>query len=99
MPLFIAALVGALIEIAGTMVGRVLVSLGLGYAVFSGVDLSITWARDQALSHIGALGGDAVGIASACKVGVFLSMVTSALVVRMTLAGLQSGSVRKMVQK
>lgn len=99
MPMFIAALLGALIEICGTLVGKVLVSLGLGYAVFTGVDLSIEWARDFAVDSIQGLPTVAVGIASTLKIGVFISMVSSALVVRMTLAGLQSGTVKRMVQK
>ena len=78
MPLFIAALWGALIEIAGTLVGKVLVSLGIGYAVYSGVDTSITWAKSYLLSSLQGLPADAIGIASTLKVGVFISMVFSA---------------------
>jgi hypothetical protein len=99
MPLFIAALWGALIEIAGTLVGKVLVSLGIGYAVYSGVDTSITWAKSYLLSSLQGLPADAIGIASTLKVGVFISMVFSAFVVRMTLQGLAGGSVKRMVQK
>ena len=99
MPLFIAALVGALIQIAGTLVGKVLVSLGIGLVVYTGVDASISWARDLALSNIQGLPADAVGILSTMKVGVFISMVSSALVVRMTMQGLTGGAIKRMVQK
>ena len=40
MPVFIAALIGGLVSAAGSLVGRVLVSLGIGYVVFSGLDVS-----------------------------------------------------------
>lgn len=99
MPVIVAAIIGAIVEMAGTLVGKVLVSLGIGYAVYSGVDVSITWARDLCLSSFSGLPADAVGIASTMKVGVCISMVTSAYVVRMTLQGLTSGSIRRMVQK
>lgn len=99
MPVFIGALIGALIDIAGTLVGKVLVSLGLGYAVFTGVDASIAWARDYTIASISGMGGVAVGIAATLKVGVFVSMVASAFVVRLTLVGLQSGTMRRMVQR
>jgi hypothetical protein len=99
MPLIWAALWGALIEIAGTLVGKVLVSLGIGYAVYTGVDTSITWAKTYVLNSLQGLPADAVGIAATLKVGVFISMVSSAFVVRMTLAGLTAGSVKRMVQK
>ena len=55
MPLIIAALWGALIEIAGTLVGKVLVSLGIGYAVYTGVDTSITWAKMPSHARRGRL--------------------------------------------
>ncbi|WP_439462631.1 DUF2523 family protein [Roseateles sp. NT4] len=41
MPLFLGALIGALISAAGTLVGRVLLSLGIGYASYSGIDAGL----------------------------------------------------------
>lgn len=99
MPLFLAALMGALVSVAGTLVGRVLLSLGIGLAVFSGVDSSIAWARDFAVSSILATSAQTVAVASTLKVGVCISILTSALVARMTLNGLTSGTITKMVQK
>ena len=99
MPIFVAALWGALIEIAGTLVGKVLVSLGIGLAVYTGVDASISWAKAYALSSLQGLPADAIGIAATMKVGVFISMVSSAFVVRLTLQGLTAGSIKRMVQK
>ena len=99
MQIFIGALIGALVQALGTMVGKILISLGFGYAVFTGVDVSITFARDFLLAKVGALGGNAVAVASACKIGVCVSILTSALVTRMTLQGLQGGSIKRMVQK
>lgn len=99
MPLFLAALMGALVSIAGSLVGRVLVSLGIGLAVFTGVDTSISWARDFAVQSILASSAQTVATASALKVGVCISILTSALVARMTLNGLTGGTISKMVQK
>lgn len=100
MPVWVAAIIGGLIEAAGTLVGKVLVSLGIGYAVYTGVDVSIGWARDQLLASIAGLPADAIGIASALRVGVAISILTSALVLRMTFNGLAAGgSVRRMVGK
>lgn len=96
MPLWVAAIIGGLIQAAGTLVGRVLVSLGFGYTVFSGIDTSITWARDQVLSHIGQLPATAIQLAGLMQVGTALSILTSALAVRMLLNGLQGGTLRKL---
>ncbi len=100
MPLFVAALWGALIQVAGTLVGRVLLSLGIGYVTFTAVDTSIIWAKDQFLSGLAGLPADAVGLASTMKVGVCVSMILSAITARLVLQGLTSGgSITRMVQK
>lgn len=99
MNLFIASLLGALIQIAGTLVGKVLLSLGFGYVVFSGVDASIAFAKAQFVGHIGALPAAAVGVMAVMKVGTCVSMLTSAVAMRLMLAGLTSGTLRKMVLK
>ena len=99
MPLFLASLLGGLISVAGTLVGRVLISLGIGYVTFSGVDTAITWAKTQFLSGVGGLPADAVGIANTMKVGVCVSMLLAALTARLVLSGLTSGTITRMVQK
>lgn len=95
MQIFIGLLIGALIDVLGTLVGKILVSLGIGYAVFTGVDLSITWARDYAINAISSQGGNTVAVASTLKVGVCISILTSALVTRLTIAGLTSGTLKR----
>lgn len=100
MPLIIAALWGALISIAGTLVGQVLLSLGIGYLTFTGVDLSIVWAKNQFLSGLTGIPAAAVGLAGVMKVGVCVSMLLSAVTARVTLSGMQAGgSLKKMVVK
>lgn len=99
MPLFLAALAGALVSLAGTIVGRVLLSLGIGYFVYTGVDTSIAWARDVAVSRILSLDSQTVATASALQIGRAISILTSALVARMTLNGLTGGSIKKMLVK
>jgi hypothetical protein len=99
MPLFIGALLGALIQIAGTLVGKVLLSLGIGYVTYSGVDTSIGWVKAFALSHISATSSQTVAAASTMQVGTCISILTSALVARMVMNGLTSGALKKMVVK
>ena len=99
MPLLIAALWGALLNIAGSLVGRVLLSLGIGYVAFSGVDTSITLAKNQFLSGLSGIPADAVGLASTMKIGVCISMLLAALATRLAISGLTSGTLTRMVQK
>lgn len=99
MPLFIAALWGALVPMLGTLVGRVLVSLGIGYVTYTGIDASLSWAKAQFLSSLAGAPAATVGLASAMKVGVCVSMLLSAVAARLVLAGLTSGALTKMVAK
>src|SRR5437868_4851033 len=100
MALVICAVVGGVFNIPGAVGGKVLLSLGIGYLTFTGVDASITWAKVQFLSGLTGIPAAAVGLAGLMKVGVCVSMLLSAVTARVTLAGMQAGgSMKKMVVK
>lgn len=102
MPIFLASILGALSGAAGSLVGRVLVSLGLGYVTFSGINTLLDFAKNQLVGALTGLPADAVGLLTTMRVGVCISMVFSALLMRLALNGLTSvasGSVTRMVQK
>lgn len=99
MPAFIAALMGALINIAGTLVGRVLIALGMSVVTFTGVSTTLTWAKSNAVTALSALPVEVVGMLSSMGVGEFLSILLSALASRMTLQGLTGGTVKRWVLK
>lgn len=100
MPVFIAALLGALVSAAGTIVGRVLISLGLGYVVFEGLEASVDWAKAYVIAKISAEGAQTLAAAGALKVGVCINIIFSAITMRLILGGMQSGGVlRKLVHK
>lgn len=86
----IAALAGAV----GTFVGRVLISLGLGYITYQGVDTGIGWARDQVFAKLMGLPADVIGMLGVLQVGTSVSILASALVVRATISGLIGGAKR-----
>lgn len=99
MPVFLAALIGGLVSACGTIVGRVLVSLGFSYVAFTGVNASIDWVRGQFLSGVAGLPSAAVGIMGLMKVGTCVSMLLSAVATRLLISGLTSGTLKRMVLK
>jgi hypothetical protein len=99
MPIFIASLIGGLVQAAGTLVGRVLLSLGIGYLTYTGVDASLAWVRDQVVAASGGLPGQTLAVLGALRAGSGLSVVFSALAARLVLSGLTSGSIKRMVLK
>jgi hypothetical protein len=96
-PIIVGTVIGGLIQAAGTLVGRVLVSLGIGYASFTGIDAGIEWAKTFLVGKLGALPPVAVGIASTMQVGTCISILTSAVLARLVLAGLQNGTLKRFV--
>lgn len=99
MPVFLAALGGVLINIAATVAGRVLIALGIGVVSYTGLDFTLTFLKSQAVSSLTGLPSEVVGLISFMKVGVCISIITSAIAVRATLQGLTGGTVKKWVLK
>lgn len=99
MPLFIAALLGALASAAGHLVGRVLIALGIGFVSYQGIDTALAFVKTQMLAQVSGLPASMLALLGVMKIGIVMSILLSALTARMTLNGLQSGAVKKMVQK
>lgn len=97
MPVFIAALIGGLIQAAGTFVGRVLISLGFGYVVMTGIDTSLDWIQGMIAGSFGGLPARVMSVLSATGVGSAVSIVASAIAARMLLDGLTGGTIKRLV--
>lgn len=90
---------GAFLNIIGSVVGRALVALGLGVVTFTGMNASLDWMRDQAVSSILQLDPQVVQLLGVLKVGTFISIISSAVAVRLLLNGVQSGTFKRWVLK
>ena len=55
MPVFIAAIGGMLINLVGTLAGRVLIALGISVVTYTGVSSSLDWMKAGALTALGGL--------------------------------------------
>jgi hypothetical protein len=99
MPVFIAAIGGMLINLVGSLVGRVLVALGMAVITYTGVNASLEAIKMQAIGTFQALPPEVFGMLSVMKVGVAISIVTSAIAARMLLDGLTSDTFKRFVLK
>lgn len=88
MPVIAAALLGGLLNIAGSLVGRVLIALGLSVVSYVGVDAVTGKLKTDAVAALMGLPPDLVGMLGYMKVGVCISIIASAVAVRMGLSGL-----------
>ena len=99
MPVFIAAIGGMLLNIVGSMVGRVFIALGLSVITYKGLETTVNWLKSQAVSSLSGLPSDALSLVAYMRVGEAISIVSSAVLTRLLLDGVQSDSFKKWVLK
>lgn len=99
MPVIVSIIWGAFLNIIGSVVGRALVALGLGVVTFTGVSASIDWMKVQAINALQNLDPQLIQLLGVLKVGTFISIITSAVAVRLLLTGVQSGTLKRWVTK
>lgn len=99
MPLFLAAFLGALIQAASSFVGRVLVSLGVGYVTYSGVSATLDAVRDIVMAHVSGAGAIVAGLLGTMQLDVVFGILVAASTARLVLNGLTSGIMKRMVLK
>lgn len=101
MPIFIAALLGALVQAALSTVGRVLVGLGIGVVAYSGMSLVLNEAKTRAFQFMDQASsfsqiGQFMGL---LQIGTCFNIMFSAITIRFVLAGLTGDTVKKWVTK
>jgi hypothetical protein len=99
MPVFIAAIGGMLINLVGTLVGRVMVALGISVITYTGMSTTLSTLKQQAITSFQGLPADLLGMLSYMRVGQAFSIVTSAIVARMVINGVSGDSFKRWVNK
>jgi hypothetical protein len=100
MPIFIAALLGGLVSAAGSIVGRVLIALGIGYVTYTGVNAGLGGIWSFVQTSFGSAPATVMGVLTLLKVDVDISILSSAIAAKLVLGGLSSGgAITKMVIK
>jgi len=97
--MFIALLMRGLLWVTGSIAGQVLVSLGIGVITYTGTNASLSWLKGQAVSALQGMGAEYIALLSYMKVGVCISIITSAIVARAVVTGVTSDKVKRWVHK
>lgn len=98
MPLLMS-LLGGLLSICASMVGRILLALGLGYVTYTGFDVGINWLLDQVKTNFSAMPGQIVSFLSWLWVDKAISMIFSAYSAAMVVKLGTSTKLTKLVRK
>lgn len=99
MPAFIAMLLGGLINIAGYLAGRVLIGLGIGVVTYSGFKFGLDALKADAVASLLGLPPNVLDLLGILKVGVCISIVTSAVAARLVINGLSGDTFKRWVLK
>ena len=99
MPIFIAALGGMLINLVGTLAGRILIALGISVVTYGGITVTLDALKAQAIGAFGFLPPEVFGILGILKVGQCISIVTSAIAAKLVIDGLTGDTFKKWVHK
>lgn len=87
MPALAALLIGALVQVVGTLITKMLLALGVGVVTYSGISVSLSYLTDWFMSSANSMPSAVVGILGVLKVGTSFKILTSAVTMKMTMSG------------
>ena len=99
MPYFIGLLWGAFASVLQSLVGRILVALGISYISYKGIDTLLGSLKSAAFSYLSNVPPDLIGIIGLARIGESISVVCSALTAKYVIQGLTGGALTKMMIK
>lgn len=91
MPYIISMLWGALALSIRSLVGRVIIALGISYVTYQGADMLITSLRNAAFAALGGVDPTMQGVVGLARIGESISVVVSAVAAKYALQGLSGG--------
>lgn len=97
MPAIIAMLLGGLINVAGTIAGRVLIALGIGVVTYTGMSSLVGQLQGSIVTAFSALPSELLAVVYALKVGQALGIIMAATSARLVLNGLTSEGFKRFV--
>lgn len=99
MPLFVAAILGGLLQIAASMVGRVLLSLGMSFVVFSGINVGFDLLKNAVINNMQGMPADLVQLLAYLWVDRALSLIMSSYSAALALKMAGGTTITKLVTK
>lgn len=92
MPALVAVLWGAFYAMIGSLVGRVLASLGMGFVSYTGINFMLNQIKQLVISQFAGAGSVILGVLYTAKLDVCISIIFSAVLIRFTLAGMSAAN-------
>jgi len=100
MPWIISMLIGGLLQVVASFIGRALLALGFGYVEYVGISAMVDAVKTKATEFIGGVSSSSLAEwAGFFRIDVHLTIILSAIGVKVLLNALGGDKVRKLVQK
>jgi len=99
MPAILAALGGVLINVASSIVGRVMLALGMGAVTYSGLSVTFDWLKDRMTDSLYGIPENILNLFAVMQIGTCLNIIISAVTTKLVMKGLTGGSIKKWVFK
>lgn len=93
--LWLASLAGLLMQLAATLFGKIIISLGLSAVSYTGISFVLDQLSGLIFAQFSGIGGAVAAFVSILHLQDAFSMILSAITVKFTLAGLTNGSMSK----
>lgn len=103
MPWIASVIVGGLLELMGSLIGRALLALGFGFVEYAGISLLADQVKLRLSAAMDSFAGSGYGMlldwAGFFQIDVHFSILLSAIGVKLLFNGLSGARVRRIVQK
>jgi len=93
----VASIGGMLINVAGSVAGRVMAALGISVTTFTGIGASFEWLKEQMLEALAGVPKEIIELLAFMKIGTCVNIIITAIAVRMAITGMTSEALKKWV--
>lgn len=97
MPILAGAIIGALIQVLTSLVGRILVALAISYTTYSGVTALVSHLKEVFVQNAMSAGSVVTGFLHTLQLDGAFGLIVGAAVAKLTLRGLTAaGTITRM---
>ena len=99
MPFLASIICGALLQVAASLVGRVLLALGMGAVTYTGLNIGLSYFGTTFTNAMGSAGPTLAGMMGVLQLDTCLAIFTAAALAKLAIAGASSGTVKRIAMK
>lgn len=99
MPVIIAMLIGGLVQAAGSFLGRMLISAGIGFISYKGFSVLLGKIKTAVFQNLDGLPDMAIGVLYTLKFDVAINIIFSAILIKYLIKGMQSDTFKRFTLK